>query len=334
MPVAYQLREPRERFATAKFHLGASLVRVTIPETRDGERGGGVRSAIGGFSYQSHKRLLLFLNSIAQVCTLPLFLTLTYPAQWSSDPREWKRHLKNFAQWMSNRFPGASYVWKLEPQERGAPHFHLMLWGVSFLPWQTIAVRWCEIVSGVLLDEPATWGHGKDGAAEFRAFCDKVSVSRPELVDHLRAGTECRAVRSRNGVKCYAGKQYMGKQFDGLEGVGRFWGVHNRKALPRPAPMRESAPVEALRCLARIARKSMNRQGYKVRHSRSFDLFTERPDEWERLFRLICSGAVGLGGAVLTRSEEDRIKEGARRASQAMAALGVGSSKPAAFVWD
>lgn len=30
----------------------------------------------------------------------------------------------------------------------------------------------------------------------------------------------------------YASKKYMGKDVEGFEGVGRFWGVLNRKALP------------------------------------------------------------------------------------------------------
>ena len=297
------------------------------------QRGGGERSDITGFSYQSHKRLMVFLNTIARDCPLPLFLTLTYPGEYVLDHTEWKRHLKNFAQWMRDRYPAASFCWKLEPQKRGAPHYHLMLWGLSFLPWQTLAVRWCEIVTGVDLNAPQSWSKGAAGCAEFRAFVEKVAITHPQIVDHLQAGTECRRVRSRNGVKCYAGKKYMGKEVEGMHGVGRFWGVHNRKALPRPKPLMESAPKPAVRVFARIARHFLRRQGYRARHAKSCDIFTERPDEWKRLFDLICAGRIGNLGEVRTRAQEEAIERAGRAARAAMCSLGAPVEKTA-FLWD
>ena len=333
-PRCYELRDtPPQAYASAKFHLRASLVRINIPASRDRPRGGGDRSDICGFSAQSHKRMMLLLNTIVRDCPLPLFVTLTYPGVWTPDPREWKRHLHNFGEWLRAKFPRASYVWKLEPQERGAPHFHLMIWGIRFVPWQVIAVRWCEIVSDLDFKAPRTWSTGKSGCAEFRAFSESVEIKHGgAIADHLRAGAQTRQVESRNGVKAYAGKNYMGKHFEGMEGVGRFWGVHNRKALPRPRAVRRSMPVEAVVTFARIARKWLAKQGYRRKHTTSMDLFTSDPLRWKKLLHAICQGKMGPRERVRTRAQVERLDRQGRRSAQALAALA--SPVKSAFIWD
>jgi hypothetical protein len=47
---------------------------------------------------------------------------------------------------LRREFSGCSAIWKLEPQKRGAPHFHLLVWGIAFLHYQRLARRWFEIV--------------------------------------------------------------------------------------------------------------------------------------------------------------------------------------------
>jgi hypothetical protein len=95
-------------------------------------------------------------------------------------------------------------VWKLEPQRRGAPHFHLLLFGLEEgLSKDWLSRSWYEVV----------------GSGDER---------------HLRAGTRVEGIRSWRGVMSYAAK-YLGKleslPKDWLGGVGRWWGVHNRGAM-------------------------------------------------------------------------------------------------------
>ena len=96
-------------------------------------------------------------------------------------------------------------MWKLEPQKRGAPHFHLLLclkgsYSDDVLNdlRKFIALAWYEIVGS----------------------------SQPT---HLMAGTSVEPVETWNGVKHYTSK-YLAKEFDGNEvpewwDCGRFWGV-------------------------------------------------------------------------------------------------------------
>lgn len=162
------------------------------------------RGPIRSFTPEARRRLMDRTAQIdrAQVKRLPLFVTLTYPAVYPTDMVECKRHLDTFWKRLVRRYPHAAAIWKLEYQARGAAHFHLLIWGVGFIPSRQVAHDWWEVV-----------GSGD--------------------TDHLQAGTEVKRVRSWRGVSYYAAK-YLGKV--GGEGAtgrpGRFWGVLNRAHLP------------------------------------------------------------------------------------------------------
>lgn len=132
-------------------------------------------------------------------------VTLTYPRVWSGDPADWKRDLDVWLKRLLRRCPGASGVWKLEPQGRGAPHFHLLLWGVGYLDHQWVARSWWDV-------------------------CGRASR------DHLRAGTRVEAVRHSHCVGSYVSK-YAGKSVDSPgnwpEYPGRYWGWFRRSATGR-----------------------------------------------------------------------------------------------------
>lgn len=167
--------------------------------------GGGKRSAINGFSRNSRRRLMYKIAGIRRDAKLPCFMTLTYPAEFPTVARA-KRDLKIFVQRFKYKYPNSSGIWKLEPQERGAPHFHGLDWGVGeaeLLDW--VAYTWYEIA-----------GNG----------------DRNHLLFHLGLlhDTEpCVAqVRSWRGVWAYASK-YLGKTFEvagwTAQWTGRFWGT-------------------------------------------------------------------------------------------------------------
>jgi hypothetical protein len=132
-----------------------------------------------------------------------LFVTLTYPGRWAGDWKRWKRDLDTWRRRLFHRCPRAAFVWKLEPQVRGAPHFHLIVIGVPFLAKAWLSRSWYEVVGS---------GDPK----------------------HLVAGTNVQQVRSHRGVKSYAAK-YTAKQQklpeSWQDGVGRWWGVYGRARL-------------------------------------------------------------------------------------------------------
>lgn len=167
----------------------------------------GIRKKITCFSPSSRRN---FLKRIFSLNILPsLFLTLTYPRYYPADALTWKWHLDNFSLALLRAFPGAWLYWKLEPQKRGAPHFHLCGDLGRKIP---IALLRRFVAK--------TW---------FRV----VGIGYPE---HLRAGTQADYVNnSHSRIKGYVCKYVAKSTASALPEwatPGRFWGIIGRKNLP------------------------------------------------------------------------------------------------------
>lgn len=169
------------------------LISTKRPNTNNRiQKGGGIRGK-ATFSRASRRRLLHKCASTQKKIN-PLLVTMTYPKEYPGAAEIWKTHLDKFAKRFFRRFPNAGFAWKLESQKRGAPHYHLMVWGVDFI-WlhAFISINWYEVV-----------GSGDE--------------------KHLLAGTKVEKVRHSRGSKTYFAK-YIGKSENNwTEGVGRYWG--------------------------------------------------------------------------------------------------------------
>lgn len=193
------------RHAQLTAYSKGGLVTITPPPHPTQPRaGGGKRRAITGFSKHSRRRLLRLIGTIDQTATPPLFITLTYPATYPT-ARESKKHLKEFLRRLKTFYPSLAGIWKLEAQKRGAPHYHLLVWGVSYIPFQAVGRLWWNVTGRI----------------------------SPE---HEQAGTQvCRAGMFRR-VWTYAAK-YLGKVCAApgdatWDNPGRFWGIFSRDELP------------------------------------------------------------------------------------------------------
>ena len=86
------------------------------------------RGKISGFSKRSRFRLFQLLSMIRNnLDTPPLFVTLTYHHGHENDPRPTKSHLHNFLVQLRNYDPDVQYIWRIELQKRGAPHYHMII---------------------------------------------------------------------------------------------------------------------------------------------------------------------------------------------------------------
>lgn len=199
-----------------EWHTGASILKVSKAEPTK-HMGGGLRGVVKGFSYGARRRLMSKIACVQRKAKLPVFVTLTYPSSFP-EPKQSKYHLKLFIQSMKRAFAEVGIIWKLEPQKRGAPHFHLLVWGVSekklreFVPG-----TWFDIAGGGDRKHLA-WHEGK--AKDKHGKTNKHCVSQ---------------VFSFKGVWAYASK-YLGKTFEiagwDSKEVGRYWAVVQPKNIP------------------------------------------------------------------------------------------------------
>jgi hypothetical protein len=190
---------------------GAGLLKVN-QGIKNEAPAGGKRGKIKGFSFASRRRLMQTIARIRFDAPLPMFVTLTYPNKFPS-PIESKDHLDIFIRRLRRAFPDAGLIWKLEPQERGAPHYHMLVYGVPLHDLAMFTVNtWYEIAGGGDIKHL----HFHLGLLPESELC-------------------VQEVRSRQGVMRYASK-YLGKKFDvsGWDEIypGRFWAVVQKENIP------------------------------------------------------------------------------------------------------
>jgi hypothetical protein len=204
-----------------------------------------------------------------------MFVTLTYPDDFP-DPDVSKKHLRKFIKRLLRRFPLIGLIWKLEPQQRGAPHYHFLVWGVDYDELREFVPQgWFEIAGG---------GDSKH-LAFHQGFCghgNKHCVSK---------------VKDFKGVWWYAAK-YIGKTFEvagwNRKWTGRYWGVVARENIPfgelRQLVVTRQFVVQVMRYQRRFA-KPKKVHGKKIRKpivagGRSLTIFCDA-DQWaERLYPL------------------------------------------------
>ena len=170
----------------------SSLNRSYFISEAEKEKRKAKRSKIIKFSKKSSKRLRHVVRNSED--TWKVFITLTYPENFPCDGRQTKAHLNVFLQWL--RRQGIKYIWVLEFQLRGAPHYHII--ASDYIPKAELSERWYKIV----------------GSKDER---------------HLRTGTQIQSIKSKRHLYGYL-SNYIKKLHQKsvpaeFLSVGRFWGA-------------------------------------------------------------------------------------------------------------
>lgn len=233
------------------------------------------RGAISTFSRKSRKRLLEMCArlDLAQIVReMPvIFVTLTYPAQFPSTEQA-KQHLRAFLERIRRLAPDASGIWRLEYQERGAPHFHLILFNLPYIPKRELTAMWGAIVGLQFWD-------------------NSQALPRPPM-------TRIEAIRQPRKAMAYVSK-YVAKHDDsgsssGFNDVpylhaGRWWGVFNREKMQfaELLVLQISATVNSMEQVLFQYKRLMAKKWYRAnrygRH-RGASLFVDYVDCWHDAF--------------------------------------------------
>lgn len=238
--------------------------------------GGGKRGKVVGFSRGSRKRLLEKMARLDVSKARPLFVSLTYPAEFP-DCGVARRHLRALLKRLGRRFPRLSVVWRLELQRRGAPHFHLLVWGVKFLSVGLLRALWAGVIGYV-------------GSARLQLDVSKLRSWRGLLsyvakyMGKVQAAYEVADMGSGGGQLDYS--TYLAGLF------GRVWGVFRADHLPwgRLDQVAGDWGPWFWR-VKRLARHAWARIGVG---SAGFTLFRENPYRWYEVSSGFWSGGSGL----------------------------------------
>jgi hypothetical protein len=232
-----------------EYYDGASFLKLSKGGyTRIIKRG--IRGRIKGFSSASRRRLMTTIGKIRRDAELPLFITLTYPDKFV-DPLQSKIHIDTMLKRSTRKFSKMGWIWKLEPQDRGAPHYHLLVWGVNLEEAREfIPNAWFEIAGGGDIKH-LFWHQGKCG----------------------NGNTHCvQRVNSFRGVWAYAAK-YLGKTFQvagwGDKWTGRYWGVGCAANIPfGEMRTKEIEYTQAVKVM-RLGRRFAGIKKHKARRSQT-----------------------------------------------------------------
>jgi len=167
------------------------------------------RGEITMFSKKSRQRLA-FVASNTDV-TFRTMVTLTYPKEYPTDGQTVKRQLDSFLKWLRRETRGMSYLWFLEFQKRGAPHYH------------------------ILYDTPLPAARKDQKALRFRVSCAWYRIVKSGDPKHLAAGCRTERIRNPQGARNYCVK-YAFKMTQkcvppDYRNIGRLWGA-SRDVMP------------------------------------------------------------------------------------------------------
>lgn len=146
-------------------------------------------------------------------------MTLTYGQKWPKDGGVVRKHRNAFLTWLRRSHSALEYVWFLEFQKRGAPHFHLLLSVVtpSDKEQQRAGEAWVKIASKA---------HPETSANMLRVH-QFVGVEKDRFWSNIRERDG--AIRY---MRKYAGKGGQKRVPAQYSNVGRFWGASRGVSVP------------------------------------------------------------------------------------------------------
>ncbi len=164
------------------------------------------RTKIHGFSENSRRRLrFVAVNAFPELIST---FVLTYHNDWPLDGQTSKQQLNAFLVTFRRKFPGHKYLWLLEFQKRGAPHYHFYF-DLEVTPenQKILCEIWCRLIDPERQD------------MELRRFHSK--AMRPWTIGNGQY------------LAKYLEKERQKDVPENYENVGRFWGA-SRGLVPLP----------------------------------------------------------------------------------------------------
>lgn len=252
-----------------KLESQGHVLRVERPEQP--RSGGGARGVVRGFSDASRRRLLEKLGRLDIAPGKAIFITVTYADTWPDDNGT-RADLDALFKRIRRRYPRAALIWRLERQQRGAPHLHMIVLGVPYLPVARLRDLWASVIDykgakrlQVSIERIRTWRGVIGYAAKYIAKRSGGDGGEaPPLLDN---GTY-RAVAS--------------------ETSGRVWGILGADALPW-------APLRALQLafgpwFMGLKEEAGSQWAPAGEGDGGFMLYDDRPGRWLDLALLLARG--------------------------------------------
>ena len=193
------------------------------------------RGDVTEFSRRSRKRLLektarIDLASVTLKNPI-IFITLTY-AKLYPTPEAAKTHLDTFLKRIKRFAPESSGIWRIELQQRGAPHFHVIFFHLPYLPKETLSRMWGEIIG------QEYWDYTHDPRPPFTRI---ESLKTPRRAFYYVSKYVAKVPDAPSEDSGFINVPYL----TALSEMGRWWGTFNRKFLPLAELIALTIPINS-----------------------------------------------------------------------------------------
>jgi len=247
----------------------------------DRQQLGSGRRAITYFSAKSRKNMMDTVSRIDWTNQRAQFITLTYHSNMMN-ARKAKRDLRAFSKRLYRRYGNIPMLWKLEPQKRGAWHFHVLAFNLPYISKGEVLKHWRAVTHEVTITqvdiEPII------SAKKARSYiCKYMSkqINNCSLV--------CYVMAKFNVPQWYV-LQYALDYLPNLAvfvNPGRFWGIENRNNVNWAVLVVVSIMADnVFYHFKRAARRCW--RGINTNRNAGFTLYVNNVERWhEYLFYLL-----------------------------------------------
>jgi len=265
----------REQKGILEVYPQGSLIRAKYPSryaVNGARRGGGKRGPITKFTRKARARMRAFLGTIQEVIP-SCFVTLTYGLVYPTKVSTTKEDLSKLWRGLMKRYPKASAVWLLHFQRRGAPHFHMIVWGVEVRSLRDyVKPTWHGIVAN-------------DRALQYK------STSRVERS------------KSLSNLRDYLSKplQVPDWVLESGQSLGRCWGKKNEKEIPLSERLLYLVAPEFKYKIRRLYRRYLRSSSRKREYTLPVpnQILVVNPSRWAQ-----CLVQLGYAEAVIDELQE------------------------------
>ena len=278
-----QRMKARERhlLETVHIEMQGELLQCKCHRPLDRPQMGSGRGRITMFSRKARKNMLDTVSRIDWTSTRAQFITLTYHSNML-DASKAKRDLRAFLKRIYRREGKLPTLWKLEPQKRGAWHFHLIIWEMSYWSTNDILKHWRKVTGEETITQVKI--EPIQSAKKARSYCAKY-LGKP-------IGMVCFALWLAHLSGCPASLLFA-LALDYLPNLaatsfpGRFWGIENRINVRYAQLKQVSIAIgEAFYHFKRAARRKWG--GINKGARSGYTLYVHDNEQWfEYLFYLV-----------------------------------------------
>jgi hypothetical protein len=230
------------------------------------------RKSITSFSAKARKNMLDTVSRLDW--TIPAtFVTLTYHENMC-DARRAKRDLRALIKRWCRRYGLLPILWKMEPQMRGAWHFHLIVWYMPYIEISEILDDWREIANDVTITEVKI--EPIRSAKKARSYVAKY-CAKPIVINYVTALLAL-IWKIKKTIVVAIALDYL-PNLAVSHKPGRFWGIENRKNLIWAILKTISIELDHdFYNLKRAARRKW--RGINTSARSGFTLYVKDPTQW------------------------------------------------------